>query len=100
MDFRKPDLERFPCLRLAFEAMEVSGTSPTVLNAANEIAVQSFLQKTISYVQIAEVIQHVMSEIPSQQPGSLQTIIAVDEESRHAAQDYINLVATKSRVVH
>jgi len=57
LHFEAPDLERFPCLRLAFEAMRTGGTAPTVLNAANEIAVEAFLAGSVSFLQLAELVE-------------------------------------------
>jgi 1-deoxy-D-xylulose-5-phosphate reductoisomerase len=95
LDFEEPNYQRFPCLRLAYEAMEQGDTKPAVLNAANEIAVQSFLDRTITFVQIAEVIEHVMAEIPNLAADTLQTITNVDMQARQAAQDYIKFVVKK-----
>ncbi len=82
MEFREPDLEQFPCLRLAIEAMHEGGTMPTVLNAANEIAVQAFLNKEISFMQIPEYIERAMSEHTTIKNPSLKIIEQTDREIR------------------
>jgi 1-deoxy-D-xylulose-5-phosphate reductoisomerase len=65
-DFEAPDLERFPCLRLARSAAELGGVYPCILNAANEIAVASFLEKAIQFTDIAEIVRQTIMAAPSQ----------------------------------
>jgi len=62
LTFRRPDLRRFPCLRLAYEAMNAGGMAPCVLNAANETAVEAFLNKEIRFTDIAPVIAHCLEQ--------------------------------------
>ena len=66
LTFEAPDLDAFPCLRLAREAAEAGGTAPCVLNAANEVAVHAFLAGELSFTGIAEVIEPTLSELPAQ----------------------------------
>ena len=86
LDFSKPDLSRFPCLRLAVEAIEKGGTCSTILNAANEVAVQAFLDHQISFTQIATLIEETLSLISSSAADSLETILSVDDEARQTAR--------------
>ena len=89
MDFEAPDLERFPCLRLAYEAIHAGGIMPTVLNAANEIAVQAFLDGDLRFTDIATVIAHCMQTMTSQPADSLETILTADNQTRDLAKQFI-----------
>jgi 1-deoxy-D-xylulose-5-phosphate reductoisomerase len=89
LDFSAPDYERFPCLRLAQQAAEVSGTAPAILNAANECAVAAFLNRKIRFDQIAIVIDHVLSRLPVIEPHSLAQVQSADAEARAMAQQLI-----------
>ncbi|HTF98024.1 MAG TPA: 1-deoxy-D-xylulose-5-phosphate reductoisomerase [Cellvibrio sp.] len=89
LDFSAPDYIRFPCLRLAQQAAEVSGTAPAILNAANEVAVASFLQRRIRFDQIAWVIEQALSRLPVVELVDLAEIQAVDAETRVMAQQII-----------
>jgi 1-deoxy-D-xylulose-5-phosphate reductoisomerase len=93
LDFRAPDLKRFPCLRLAMEAMEAGGTAPAVLNAANEIAVQSFLDGQIKFTAIPAVIEATMQRIPPRIADTLATVLASDAEARDVALALVKRVA-------
>jgi 1-deoxy-D-xylulose-5-phosphate reductoisomerase len=86
LSFSEPDLERFPCLSLAFAAAKVGGTAPTVLNAANEIAVAAFLDEGLPYLQIPAVVEKVLNTIPTSSANSLELILSVDASARDAAQ--------------
>ena len=90
LEFEKPDLERFPCLRLCFQAMQAGGSASIALNAANEVAVEAFLQKKIPFTAIAELIENVLSEITITDVESLDTILAVDQSARETAQSHIH----------
>ncbi len=85
LTFRPPDRGRFPCLRLAFEAMEAGGNASIVLNAANEVAVESFLAGRIGFKRIAEVVEQVMQTMPNDPAGELDDILLCDELSRQTA---------------
>ena len=80
MSFEKPDLEKFEGLRLAFEAAEAGGSMPVVYNAANEMAVQRFLDRRISFMQIPEIIGQCMSEHRTQSDPDLERILQVEQE--------------------
>ncbi|MCK4743595.1 MAG: 1-deoxy-D-xylulose-5-phosphate reductoisomerase [Sulfuriflexus sp.] len=89
LNFEKPNLERFPCLRLAFEAAEAGGTASTVLNAANEIAVDAFLDNKLGFTDIAKIIEATMDAIDFKDADSLETILSVDAHARQVANDII-----------
>jgi len=89
LNFEKPNLERFPCLRLAFEAAEAGGTASTVLNAANEIAVAAFLDNKLGFTGIAKVIEATMDAVDFKEADSLETILSVDAQARQVASDII-----------
>jgi 1-deoxy-D-xylulose-5-phosphate reductoisomerase len=93
LHFYPPDLERFPCLRLAFEAARIGGTMPAVLNAANEIAVQAFLDGMIAFLDIAAVLEATMSQ---HAPAPLADV-AVALQADHWAREYAR-TAVKERV--
>ena len=86
LSFSEPELERFPCLSLAFAAAKVGGTAPTVLNAANEIAVAAFLDEGLPYLQIPVVVEKILNTISSVNADSLELILDVDARARQAAQ--------------
>lgn len=85
LNFELPDLERFPCLGLAFQALEAGGDMPAVLNAANEVAVAAFLRGTISFPTIARIISEVMATHTVHPLTSLEQVLAVDRRARQAA---------------
>ena len=93
MDFEPADLQRFPCLRLAYEAIATGGTMPTVLNAANEIAVEAFLNEQIRFTDIPVVIEKTMHEIPVQKADSLEKILEMDSKARVIANQAIQNLA-------
>ena len=89
LHFTEPDLQRFPCLGLAFAAAKQGGTSPTVLNAANEIAVAAFLEDRLPYLKIAQAVEFALNQLPGQKAGSLDEVLAVDREARLRTSDWI-----------
>jgi 1-deoxy-D-xylulose-5-phosphate reductoisomerase len=97
LDFERPDLVRFPCLRLAYEAMEAGGTASTVLNAANEIAVKSFLDRKLTFVDIPKVIEQTLAEIPARDAVDLQAVHDADQQARQAAGRYVMMAEGKGR---
>lgn len=88
LEFYAPDMERFPCLGLAYEAAQIGGTMPAILNAANEIAVARFLHGEIRYLDIPEIIREVMSEHSLATDPSLDDISAADGWARERALQY------------
>jgi 1-deoxy-D-xylulose-5-phosphate reductoisomerase len=89
LDFQKPDMERFPCLRLAFEALRLEGTAATVLNAANEIAVDAFLKKRIGFMDIPALIESTLERSKMAPVTSLNQLLEVDTESRAIAHEWM-----------
>lgn len=89
LDFQAPDFDRFPCLRLAFEALQQGGTSSTLLNAANEVAVDAFLNETISFPMIPKIIEKVMTNIGSVDADSLSVILEADKHARELANEEV-----------
>jgi 1-deoxy-D-xylulose-5-phosphate reductoisomerase len=85
LTFEEPDFEKFPCLALAYKALKTGGTMPAVLNAANEIAVQSFLDNKIRLSDIPRIIESVMNEHESQNASSLEAILEADDFARNRA---------------
>ncbi len=88
LDFKAPDLDRYPCLRLAYQAMRTGGSAPAIYNAANEIAVERFLAKAIAYLDIPKVIEHTLNQVDATQPTTLEQLLAVDAQSRQVAQTW------------
>jgi 1-deoxy-D-xylulose-5-phosphate reductoisomerase len=85
LTFEQPDLDAFPCLRLAREAGEAGGTAPCVLNAANEVAVAAFLEGRIAFTGIAEVVEETLAALPATQPTHFEDLYAADAEAREEA---------------
>ncbi len=90
LHFEAPDLERFPCLRLAYEAMQTGGTAPTVLNAANEIAVEAFLAGSVSFLQLAQLVEDTLEYAKISPAVDLTTIIEADTEARILASSKLD----------
>jgi len=85
LDFSLPDVVRFPCLRLAFEALNMGGTAPAILNAANEIAVAAFLAEQIGFMDISYIIETVLSAADIEPVESIAQLVVVDAMARSAA---------------
>ena len=83
--FEAPDVDRFPCLRLAREAGEAGGTGPCVLNAADEVAVAAFLDERIPFTAIPRIVEQTLAELPAVEPTHFQDLYAVDAEARERA---------------
>ncbi len=86
LDFRPADETRYPCLRLAREAMAAGGTAPAVFNAANEVAVAAFLQNRVPFLAISRIIEHTLATVKLIEPHTLDQVLAVDAEARRIAQ--------------
>ena len=93
LHFHEPDLQRFPCLGLAYQALAAGGGAPIVLNAANEVAVAHFLEGVISFARIPSVIDRVLSEVDVSFDKELDSILAVDAEARAVAERVIGLAS-------
>ncbi|MBL4827596.1 MAG: 1-deoxy-D-xylulose-5-phosphate reductoisomerase [Spongiibacteraceae bacterium] len=89
LDFDAPDFQRFPCLRLAIEASKAGGTAMAVLNAANEVAVEAFLDQRIRFTDIPVIIEYVLTNRPAIEPESLLLVQRADSEARSLARRYI-----------
>ncbi|MCP3849239.1 MAG: 1-deoxy-D-xylulose-5-phosphate reductoisomerase [Gammaproteobacteria bacterium] len=88
LNFEQPDFERFVCLRLAYDALRAGGTAPAILNAANEIAVDAFLNEKIAFTQIADVVEKTMNQLDYKEATSLDVILTADSDARKVAQDF------------
>jgi 1-deoxy-D-xylulose-5-phosphate reductoisomerase len=89
LDFEQPDVDRFPALRLARTAIEAGAAQPVVLNAANEIAVDAFLNRRISFGHIAELVERALESIDASPPGNIAEVVALDRETRERASALI-----------
>ncbi len=89
LSFERPDHERFPCLQLAYAALRAGGTAPTVLNAANEIAVEAFLAGRLPFTSIARVIAETLESIPGSEAGNLDAVMQADAAARRKAGERI-----------
>lgn len=87
LNFEAPDTDRFPCLRLAFDALRASGTAPAVLNAANEVAVRLFLNEAIAFTDIPKIIEQCMEEVAGPAADSVDALTEVDVEARRVAKE-------------
>lgn len=92
LSFSEPDLNRFPCLTLAFSAAKAGGIAPTVLNAANEIAVAAFLDAGMPYLHIPKVVEKTLNAIQARPVESLEVILDVDAQARRVASDFISAI--------
>ena len=97
LDFAPPDLKKFPCLRLAFEAVESGGAKTVALNAADEVAVAAFLEGEIRFDQIPRVIEDVLTETNSGALESIQMVLAADAEARLLARERVAVVKRTER---
>ncbi len=89
LDFERPDHQRFPCLALAYRALEAGGSAPAVLNAANEIAVDAFLAGKLGFVAIAGLIAATLDRLPTVAVHSLDDVLAADSEARRIASSLL-----------
>jgi len=93
LEFHPPDLERFPCVRLAYDALRRGGTMPAVLNAANEVAVTAFLEHRLSFLAIPAVIERVMREHEPEEPRQIEDVLRADAWARARAHEVIASLA-------
>ncbi|WP_409312766.1 1-deoxy-D-xylulose-5-phosphate reductoisomerase [Pseudomonas putida] len=89
LDFQAPDEQRFPCLRLARQAAEAGNSAPAVLNAANEVAVQAFLERRIRFPEIAGMIEQVLDQEPVVPLPSLDAVFAADQRARELSREWL-----------
>jgi 1-deoxy-D-xylulose-5-phosphate reductoisomerase len=90
LDFEAPDESAFPCLRLAREAMAAGGTAPAVLNAANEVAVEAFLDGRLGFTGIGELVARIRDALPVEAATDLETVLEADRRARQAARQWLN----------
>ena len=90
LDFQAPDMLRFPALKLARQVMQAGGLAPAILNAANEVAVASFLQQQISFLDIPQVVEHTLNHVQNGSADSIETILHIDQLARQAASKHIS----------
>ena len=95
--FSAPDLKKFPALRLAYQAFRAGGSAGCTLNAADEIAVEAFLERKISFPSIAAVLEETLERVPNRVAGSVQEILDIDEQSRSVARKVVGELAGGSR---
>jgi 1-deoxy-D-xylulose-5-phosphate reductoisomerase len=92
-EFSPPDADRFPLLKLAYQCQEAGGSATCTLNAADEIAVEAFLQGRIGFLAVSELVQESLARVPNRTPRTVGDILEIDGESRHIARE---LVAARS----
>lgn len=97
LDFAPPDLKKFSCLRLAYEAVEAGGAKTVALNAADEVAVASFLEGEIRFDQIPRVIEDVLAATNSSAPESIEKVLEADAQARKSARERINQMSKTER---
>ena len=89
LDFQEPDTTRFPALKLARQAMQSGGLAPTILNAANEIAVAAFLNNHIGFTEISQVVEHTLNQVETGAAESIELILQVDQLARSTAEKIV-----------
>ncbi len=89
LNFTPPDFERFPCLSLAYQALRTAGTAPSLLNAANEIAVAAFLDRKIAFLAIPQLIATVLNQLPIQPVTCIEDVLEADAQARAAAEQVV-----------
>jgi 1-deoxy-D-xylulose-5-phosphate reductoisomerase len=93
LDFEAPDLMRFPCLRLAYQALATGGSAPAILNAANEVAVESFLKSQMPFTSIPVMIEEVLQMLGRKDMATLNDVLAADSLAREAAHEWLTCLA-------
>ncbi|HEX4275669.1 MAG TPA: 1-deoxy-D-xylulose-5-phosphate reductoisomerase [Bryobacteraceae bacterium] len=88
-EFHAPDFEKFPLLRLAYQAQSKGGSATCILNAADEIGVEAFLNGRISFPAIARVVEETLQRMPDREPSSIEEILAIDKDARQVARELI-----------
>lgn len=92
LNFQAPDIQKFPALDLARQAMRAGGLAPTILNAANEVAVAAFLKEQIGFTNIPQVVEHTLQKLENSVADNIESILNKDEIARHVAQQYISSI--------
>ncbi|MEO6760547.1 MAG: 1-deoxy-D-xylulose-5-phosphate reductoisomerase [Saprospiraceae bacterium] len=96
-EFEPPDFEKFPLLRLAYQAQESGGAATCILNAADEIAVEAFLEERLPFSGIAEVVSETLEKVPNRTPRCVEEVLEIDEQSRQAARNLVQERAPAAR---
>tara|TARA_Y100000766_G_C18554130_1_gene434429 strand:- start:255 stop:641 length:387 start_codon:yes stop_codon:yes gene_type:complete len=91
LNFFKPDLKKYPSLQLAYDSLEIGKSAPTILNAANEVAVESFLKQEIKFLSISKVVEKTLNKTSFCNINSIKDVIEIDKESRKLTLDIIKL---------
>lgn len=91
LEFERPDFNQFPCLKLAYDALAAGGSAAAVLNAANEVAVDAFLNRALGFRKIDQLIARVMDKLPNQSVQDIESLLAQDALARKTAQAYLTL---------
>ena len=99
LDFEKVSTRRFPCLRLAREALRKKGAFPCAFNAADEIAVEAFLERRLTFAGIAEVIERVLNRTPKIKMAAIADVLAADSEARRMAREEVERTAARAATV-
>jgi len=99
LDFEKVSTRRFPCLRLAREALRKKGAFPCAFNAADELAVEAFLDRRLSFAGIAEVIERVLNRTPKIKMAAIADVLAADSEARRMAREEVERTSTRAAAV-
>jgi 1-deoxy-D-xylulose-5-phosphate reductoisomerase len=99
LDFAEPDLGRFPCLRLAYEAAVIGGDACIALNAADEVAVAAFLSHQIPFLGIPSTIEAVLAITPSRRPASIEDVLQADSDARQRARQVVDAITHKTSTI-
>ncbi len=89
LDFDRPDLVRYPCLKLAYQAIHEGGTASVILNAANEVAVAAFLSERLTFTDIARVVDETLQRMPVERVDELDALLAIDDQVRAIAEQVV-----------
>ena len=95
LNFEKPDFSRFPCLSMAYESLKIGGTATAILNAANEVAVDAFLNKQISFTNISRLIEKSLEEITSVTADNLDVVLQADANTREYSKRLVTELGFK-----
>jgi 1-deoxy-D-xylulose-5-phosphate reductoisomerase len=96
LSFERPDLQRFPCLALAYAALREGGTGPAILNAANEVAVAAFLEGRLRYTAIPQVIEQALARSAASRADSLESVLEADRSARRVAAESVAMLMGKA----
>ncbi|MES9817141.1 MAG: 1-deoxy-D-xylulose-5-phosphate reductoisomerase [Candidatus Thiodiazotropha sp.] len=90
LDFNQPDLQRYPCLKLAYQAIQAGGTASVILNAANEVAVEAFLTERLGFTDIASVVDETLQQMPVENAEDLGALLDIDRQGRAIAEQVVH----------